>query len=143
MWKFTHSIDCPVNRALAWQFWSNIENWTKVDSSLESISLDKPFVAGAKGTTKPAGQPPAEWRLAAVEEGKSATIEIQVPGAVLKFIWTFEDAANGGTTLIQEVTLEGEQAANYLEGVKELERGIPLGMQKLVDAIVKAAASEN
>jgi hypothetical protein len=38
--------------------------------------------------------------------------------------------------------LTEERAADYEEGMKALEKGIPLGMEKLAGAMVKAAKAE-
>ena len=41
--------------------------------------------------------------------------------------------------MTQKITLEGERAAEYEEGMKLLEKGVPSGMEKLVEAMLKAA----
>ena len=137
-WEFAYSIECPLNRAFAWQFWSHVENWL-FDVSVESVVLDGPFAAGTTGTTKPRGGDPLNWQLIEVEAGRRAVIAITLPGAVVKFHWRFEDLPNDATRISQQVTLEGESAADYLAGAAELEKGIPEGMRKLCEEIIKAA----
>jgi hypothetical protein len=44
--------------------------------------------------------------------------------------------------MTQKVTIEGDGAADYEEGMKVLEKSIPLGMEKLVEAIAKAAEGD-
>ncbi|HEV2704756.1 MAG TPA: SRPBCC family protein [Pyrinomonadaceae bacterium] len=142
-YEFEHAIECPVSRELAWRFWSHVENWAAVDSTVESVKLDGPFAGGTKGTTKPRGSSPNEWELLEVENGKRAVIGLSVPGAVLKFLWEFENEASGSGTLIrQRVILEGERADNYAAGMKELEAAIPEGMQNLVRGILRAAQED-
>ena len=131
-------MECPLGRDQAWKFWSNVDNWAKVDPAVEWTKLDGPFSAGTRGTTKPRGSEPNHWVITDVEEGKSATIEISIPGALVRFRWLLEDTESGGSRLTQTASLEGESAAQYESAVKDLEAGIPAGMLKLVDAIVRS-----
>ncbi|HYY58570.1 MAG TPA: SRPBCC family protein [Pyrinomonadaceae bacterium] len=141
-YEFEHSIECPVSRDFAWQFWSNVENWAAVDPAVESVELSGPFVAGTKGTTKPRGLAPTEWELIEAQDGRRAVIGLAVPGAVLRFLWTFEDTACGGTLITQRVTLGGERAGDYAAGMKELEKGVPEGMRSLAQGIIRAAGGD-
>jgi Polyketide cyclase / dehydrase and lipid transport len=136
-WAFEHTVECPVNRASAWQFWSKPENWL-FDPSVESITFDGTFTAGTRGTTKPRGSDPINWQLIEVEDGHRALIEINLPGAVVHFRWQFEEMPNTATRITQRVTLEGERSADYTAGTAELEKGIPAGMRQLSEEIVKA-----
>jgi hypothetical protein len=138
MKEFKHSIDCQVGRDFAWKFWTNVDNWAVVDPAVEWAKLEGPFVTGTKGRTKPRGADPNEWKLAEVEEGTMAVIEIAAPGAIVKFHWSFADIPGGGARMTQKVTIEGERAAEYEEGMKLLEKGIPAGMEKLVEAMLNA-----
>ena len=137
--EFKYTVTCPVPRAFAWKFWSDVKNWAVVDPAVEWVKLDGDFVTGTIGRTKPVGQEPNEWRLAQVKDGTRAIIEIQAPGAVLQFIWTFCEITPEETRIEQKVVLQGEQAAAYTEGMKELEQGIPAGMEKLKTAILEEA----
>lgn len=134
-YEFTHAVECPVPSDFAWRFWTNVENWPVVDSSAEAVTLDGPFAAGTRGSTKPRGLPPTEWELTEVEEGRRAVIAITLPGAVFSFEWLFEDAAGGGTRMTQRVTLEGERAAEYAGALPEFAAGIPAGMRSLAAAM--------
>lgn len=138
-YEFEHSVECPAAREFAWGFWSDLRNWTSVDPALESVTVDGPFAAGARGETRPRGQAPVSWRLAEVSEGRGATFEVAVPGAALRFAWTFEEAAAGGTRVTQRVTLGGDRAGEHLGGMKMLEQGIPVGMRRLAEAIANEA----
>ncbi|MGH9834184.1 MAG: hypothetical protein ACREBD_29945 [Blastocatellia bacterium] len=136
--EFEHSVECQVSRDFAWRFWTNVANWT-FDTSVESVTLDGPFAAGAKGVTKPRGQEPVEWRLTEVQDRSGAVIEVALPGVTVRFRWRFEDAADGGVRMTQRATLEGERAADYAEAMSQLEWGIPQGMQKMAEVITQAA----
>jgi hypothetical protein len=142
-WSFEHTIECAVGRAFAWRFWTDVANWPVVDSSVEAVRLDGPFVAGAKGITKPRGMPEIEWQVTEVETGSSARIEIPAPGAVLKCFWAFEDAASGGSRITERVYMEGEKAADYVAMLgQELERGIPQAMSRLAEEMTRAAREQ-
>ena len=144
MWKCEHSVECRVGRDFAWQFWTNVDNWAVVDPGVDSVELDGPFAVGSRGATKIGDQPPIEWQITEVEDGKRALIEIVVPGAVAKFLWMFADAAGGNTRITQQVSIEGEQTDQYYAENfgKEMENGMPAGMQRLADAI-EAANNKN
>ena len=140
MWSFECSVDTPVSRAFAWQFWTNVANWAAVDVSVEAVQLNGPFAAGTSGTTKPRGQDLIEWHIREVTDGHRAVIEIPAPGAVLKCVWLFADAPNGGTLITQLASLEGEQAVIYESTVgQQLEMGIPQAMGRLIEEMARAA----
>lgn len=139
-WTFEYSVECQASRDFAWQFWTDVANWAVVDPAVESATLDGPFVAGAKGVTKPHNSPPVAWRITEVRERRHAGIEIPAPGAVLKCLWTFDDSAGGGTLITQRMSLDGEQAGEYAAGIGPgMEKGMPEGMRKLAEAISRAS----
>ena len=143
MWKFEHSVECQVRRDFAWQFWTNVDNWTAVDPSVESVKLNGSFAAGTRGTTKPRDLGPIDWQLAEVQDRSSAVIEIRTPGAILRFLWRFEDSTSGGTRITQQVRIEGEQADDYVGRMgPELQKGIPQGMRKLAEEMIRAAGEQ-
>lgn len=143
MWSFRHYVEGPVSKDFAWQFWTNVDNWARVDSSIEWARLEGPFTKGTAGTTGPRGSEPTRWLIADVEDGRSATIEIAAPGAILRCAWVFEETDSGGTRITQEASLEGERAEQYLEAVKGLEEGIPAGMQKLMKGMERSSAGSD
>jgi hypothetical protein len=134
-WSFEHSAETAATPQQAWSFWTNVENWAVVDSSVEWVRLDGPFLTGTKGTTKPQHQEAIAWHIADVDEGRSAIIEVEIDGAVMRFIWRFEELAGKGTRLTQTAELAGDDAEKYKDAMTEFEFGIPLGMAKLADAI--------
>ena len=137
--EFEHAVTCPVHRGFAWSFWTDVDNWAVVDPAVEWVKLEGPFAAGTKGRTKSVGMDVNEWTISEVDEGERAVIRIQAPGAVVSFEWVFADTPEGGTKIVQKVKLEGERAGDYAEGMRQLEQGIPVGMEKLVRAITRAA----
>lgn len=138
-WSFEHAVECPVRTEFVWDFWTEVSNWI-LDVDIESVKLDGPFASGAKGVTLSRSSGPIEWQLADVEPGRSATMEIVLPGAVGRFRWTFE-AVGPGTRIVQRVTIEGPHAHDFVHAMApSLENGIPLGMEKLCRKIVDAAS---
>ena len=136
---FQHSVISPVKREVAWRFWSNVENWARVDPGVEFVKLDGPFAAGTKGTTKPVGQGPTEWQLIEVDPERRATIDITLPGAVVRFQWVFAETSDGGTRMTQTISVTGERAEEYRQGMTGLEENVPAGMQRIADAITSSA----
>jgi hypothetical protein len=143
IWEFEHSVTCQLRRDFAWQFWADFANWPAIDPSVEAVTLDGPFAAGTKGTTKTRDRGPIEWHLLEVSEGESATIEIPAPGAALRCFWKFEDLANGETRITQQVNLVGEKAGEYATTIgQQLEQSIPQAMRNLLEAMHKAAGEQ-
>jgi hypothetical protein len=142
MWSFEHSVECKADKTFAWQFWTNVANWPVVDPAVEAVTLDGAFVTGSQGTTRPVNMEPVNWRLAEVEDGESAVVEIAAPGAIAKFHWIFADAGGGTIRITQQASIEGEGADDYAEFGRGLEIGIPPGMQCLADAIAQAAKQQ-
>jgi hypothetical protein len=139
-WNFEHSVECQADRNLAWYFWTNVSNWAIVDPSVEFASLDGPFQSGAKGTTKPRGGEPIQWRLEDVQEGRGAVVIVPVAGAALRCAWIFEDSATRRTRITQRAMIEGAKADDYVATVAPgLAKGIPQGMKKLAETIEQLA----
>src|SRR5690348_9716243 len=101
-WTFEHSADCAVSVEFAWQFWTNVQNWT-LDSDVESVELSGPFAEGTSGATISRSSGLIEWRIAEIGDGR-AVIEFPLAGAVGRCVWTFEDLA-GHTRMTQCWTL--------------------------------------
>jgi hypothetical protein len=136
-WMFERSIDCAVTAEFAWRFWTNVSNWV-LDADIESVEINGPFSAGARGFTNSKSSGRVEWRIVEVEAGK-AVIEFPLSGAVGRFVWTFEDIG-GHTRITQRCTLDGEQAYTYAKSIgPSLEAGIPAGMRKLCETMENAA----
>jgi len=67
---------------------------------------------------------------------------MQLPGAILRFHWQFDELSGEGTRLTQRLTLEGQQAMSLIEHVSIFERTLPDGMNKIAAAISKAHVDE-
>ena len=139
-WTFEHSVDCKVSAQFAWDFWTNVNNWT-LDPDVESVVIDGPFQAGTRGFTNSKTSGNIQWRIIEVCAG-NAVIEFPLSGAVGRLAWTFEDVG-GSTKITQRCTLQGEQAYAYAKAVAaSLEAGVPAGMKRLCTAMEHATAME-
>lgn len=137
-WVFEHAIESGVSVQFAWNFWTNVRNWL-LDADVVSIEIDGEFAAGTNGVTHSKSSGKINWRIIEVVEPRKAVLEIPAPGAVARFVWTFEDV-EGRTRITQQVSLSGEQAAMYADTVgRGLQAGIPSGMLRLCEAMQAAA----
>ena len=136
-WTFEHSITGGVSAEFAWNFWTNVANWA-LDADVETVEIDGPFAAGARGVTNSKSSGRIEWRIAEAGIGR-AVIEFPLAGAVARFVWSFEDGGKT-TTITQRCTIQGEQAHSFASAFgATLEAGIPTGMSKLCAAMESAA----
>ena len=132
-----HSVDCGVPVEFAWKFWTDVSNW-RLDPDVESVQIDGPFAAGARGVTNSKSSGRVEWRIAEAQNLR-AVIEFPLPNAAGRFLWTFEEVG-GHTRMTQRCTFEGAEAERYVTLIGPgLRDGIPAGMQKLCGAIERAA----
>ena len=142
-WSFKHSAEVKVNREYAWNFRTSVENWV-LDPAIEWVTLDGPFQAGVKGTTKTIGSELVRWEIVSVDAGEGAVIEIPMPGAVARFSWSFEELANDCTRITQEITLIGERANSYAGQMDAgFEQGIKEGMDRLCAEMEQSMADGN
>ena len=83
------------------------------------------------------------WRLAEVEPPERAVYEMELPGAVVHFNWTYEELTDGRTRLSQHIVLEGPGAEAYVPFMEEHFVGnIPKGMEKLAGEIARHVADQ-
>lgn len=137
IWAFEHSVQCPVPREFAWDYWTDVSNWT-LDSDVDFVELEGAFAPGVRGVTQSKTSGRVEWQIAEVAPPGRAVIEFAAPGAVARFVWTFTQMEDG-TRMTQRFSLAGEQAQNYVEAVGVgMKAGIPQGMEKLCQAMVAA-----
>ena len=137
VWQFEYAIECNATRHFAWDYWTNISNWN--DPPAE-IQLDGPFAPGSRFITKLPGQEPLHSVIRSVTPQREATIDMQLPGAILSFRWWFEDLSGGERTkLTQLLTLSGKAAQEFVGQIVIFEETVPQGMKRLAAAISDAA----
>lgn len=135
-WKFEHSVECNAKKSFAWQFWTDVANWERLEGkAVEWIRLEGDFTLGASGVTKVPGQDPYHWNIAQFEPQHSATIEMPLDGAVLLNVMKMESIDPQRTKITQQLSLSGVNAANYAEGTQMFETSVPQGLAKLAKTI--------
>jgi hypothetical protein len=139
-WIFEHTIECGVSVQFAWNFWTNVSNW-KLDTDVDSIELQGEFAVGSRGVTNSKSSGRIEWQITELVQERRVVLEFPAPGAVARFVWTFE-GVDGRARITQRASLCGEQMAKYAESIgPALQLGIPEGMRKLCEAMEAAARS--
>ena len=135
--RLAQSVVIDASRAFAWSYMTAVTNW---DDPPARFALDGPFAAGAQGTTLMPDQSPVQWRISAVEAGRSYTIETALAGATLSFVWSFEALSDRRTRLTQQIVLTGENAPAYVGQVASgFGANLESGMTKLATTIATAA----
>ena len=133
-WEFQVSVDCKASRHFAWSYWTNIANW---DDPPATFHLDGPFNVGARLTTILPGQT-LQSVIRDLKADREATIDLQLPGAILSFHWKFEDISEQGTRMTHRLVLSGKNAKTFVAQASVLEQTAPQGMVKLAAAIERA-----
>lgn len=130
-WVFQHSVECKASLESAWKYWTDIANW---DDPPARFELDGPFEAGSRLTTILPGQT-LHSVIRDVRAGRDATIEMQLPDAIVSFQWSFEELNKDSVQITQRITLAGRNAKSFVAEASVLERTAPDGMKKLAAAI--------
>jgi hypothetical protein len=143
-WELKHSVVANANRQTVWEFVSDINNLARIEGdAVESITLDGPYQAGTKGTTKMRGQEPIHWRLIEVEPPGRAVTELELTQAVMRFTWVYEELPDNRTRMSQHVVLEGPGAEAYVPFMEEHFAGnIPKGMERLAEEVARYAVRQ-
>jgi hypothetical protein len=136
-WEFQCSVEAGVHADFAWKFWTNIANWRELEPGVEFES-DGPFAPGTRGRTKMPGQEPRSWLIREVDDGRSWTQEMPLPGASFLINMQFDELVEGRTRITQRLWLEGEGAEAFLDGVRLFETTTPDGLKRIAAAIEKA-----
>jgi hypothetical protein len=133
-WEFRYSIECNATRRFAWKFWTDIANW---DDPPAKFHLDGPFDIGTRLTTTLPGQ---VWHsfIRDLKPEREATIEMQLPDAILSFNWKFEELSADRIRITQRLVLSGANAISFLAQARTMEASVPDGMKKVVAAIERA-----
>jgi uncharacterized protein YndB with AHSA1/START domain len=136
-WELKHSVIANAHRQTVWEFVSNIDNLARVEGdAVESMTLDGPFQAGTRGTTKMRGQEPTHWRLVEVQPPERAVFEMELIEAVVRFAWTYEELTDGRTRLSQHIVLQGPGAEAYVSVMDEhFAPNVGKGMEKIAEEI--------
>ena len=139
-WECQRSVEADVPASFAWTYMTNVSNWS--DPPAE-FSLDGPFAAGSRGTTRMPGQVPNRWLIRDIDPGRAYTIENAVAGGVLLlFHWRFDELSDRRTRMTQRIELYGENAAGYVEQIRAgFEPNLEPGMRRIAESMARAASS--
>jgi hypothetical protein len=127
-----HSVEVDVSRDFAWNYWTDIRNWSDPPAT---FALDGPFAPGSRGTTTIPGQEPLSWTLGPIEPGTSGTVQMPLDRAMISFRWAFEPIAEERTRITQRVEVTGENPASYSAALEIFRSNLPPGMQRIADAM--------
>lgn len=129
-----HTVEVAVETAFAWAFWTNVSNW---DDPPASFTLHGPFAAGTTGTTVLPGAEPLAWTIRDAHE-RSATIEMTLDDALIRFAWTFATVGPAHTAITQRITLSGYNRAAYVAAARAGLSSIDAGMARLAEGMLRA-----
>ena len=135
--QLQHTVVAKTSRPIAWQFWTNVDNWSLVEGGDIDFTLDGPFQTGTKGITEVPGEEPRHWKLVKVQNPERAVIEIALPGAVMRFAFRFEALPNDQTCLSQHITLEGPQSGEYSAVMEAFAKNLGPSMERLADEMAR------
>lgn len=133
-WEFQYSIECNATQQFAWRFWTDIANWNDPPAKFD---LDGPFEIGARLTTTLPGETLYSV-IRDLQPEREATIEMQLPDAILLFHWKFEKLTEDRTRITQGLVLSGANAKSFVAQATAMEGSVPHGMKKVAAAIEKA-----
>ena len=133
-WEFFHSVECNAPREFCWNYWTDIANW---DDPPATFHLEGLFADGSRITTQLPGQT-LHSVIRDVEEGRAATIELELPNAVFCFHWRFDDLEGERTRISQRLVLSGEDAELFVDQARVMGQTAPDGVKKLVEAMERA-----
>ena len=140
IWTCQQSVDVDVPVAFAWQFMTDVRNWS--DPPAE-FALDGPFAAGTRGTTKMPGQPANSWMIRDIDPGRAYTIEADsfFENASLIVQWRFDPLTDLRTRLTQRLQLCGGNAARYVDNIRAaFEPNLEPGMQRIARMMIERSA---
>ena len=141
VWTCQQSVDVDVPVTFAWEFMTDIHNWSDPPAA---FALDGPFAPGTRGTTTMPGQPANSWMIGDVDPGRGYTIVGALDdNAAFLSHWRFDAISDGCTRLTQRLELSGETAPRYVDDIRAaFEPNLEPGMQRIGRMMVERAARD-
>lgn len=141
VWACERSVDVDVPASCAWQFMTDVRNWS--DPPAE-FTLQGPFAAGTRGTTRMPGQPDRDWTIHVVTPGRAYAIHGSLAAdAFVLFHWQFDALSEHRTRLTQRLELCGENAAAYVSDIQSaFEPNLEAGMRRIAEMMMTRAAQD-
>lgn len=140
-WECQRSVDVEVAVSFAWSYMTDVGNWN--DPPAE-FTIEGPFAAGTRGTTRMPGQPANSWTVHDVDPGRGYTIRGAFSeDAFLLCHWRFDPLSEHSTRLTQRLELCGENAASYVSDIRSaFEPHLEPGMRRIALLMTQAARGE-
>jgi Polyketide cyclase / dehydrase and lipid transport len=137
-WECQRSVDVEVPVSFAWGYMTDVRNWN--DPPAE-FTIEGPFAAGTRGTTRMPGQPANSWTIHEVDPGRGYTIHgAPAADASLFCHWRFDPLSADTTRLTQRLALCGENAASYVSDIRSaFEPHLEPGMRRIAQLMTEAA----
>ncbi len=138
VWACERSVDVDVPVSFAWQFMTDVRNWS--DPPAE-FALEGAFAEGTRGTTRMPGQAATSWTIRSVDAGRAYTIDASasLETASLLFHWRFDSVTAQRTRLTQRLELSGENALAYIDAIRSaFEPNLEPGMRRIAVMMVRA-----
>jgi hypothetical protein len=141
VWACQRSVDVDVPVLFAWQYMTDVANWS--DPPAE-FTLEGPFAAGTRGTTRMPGQPDRDWTIQDVTPGRAYTVHARLADqAFILFHWHFDRLPDHRTRLTQRLELCGEHAAAHISDIQSaFEPHLEPGMQRIARLMMSRAADD-
>jgi uncharacterized protein YndB with AHSA1/START domain len=137
-WELKHSVITAADRQTVWAFYSNVNNWRRIEGDSTEFELDGPFQTGTRVTSRMRGQEPRHSTLVDVEPPARVVIQMDLNDAVLRFTWTFEGLPDRRTRLTQHIVLDGPGADAYVPIIDEsFSANIEQGMERLAEEMAR------
>lgn len=134
MFRYQHSLDASATPEAIYALYSDVSTWPAWDAAIAAMTLDGPFVAGAKGTLSLVDGPTLPFTLMAVTPGRGFADETPLPGGAIRFEHLLEPLADGGTRITHRVVIDGPAA-------DELGPRLTAGIPRTVAALAVLAAA--
>lgn len=141
VWACERSVDVDVPVAFAWQFMTDVANWS--DPPAE-FTLEGPFAPGSQGTTRMPGQADRDWTIQDVTPGHAYTVHAWLAeGVFILFHWLVDPLTDQRTRLTQRMELRGENAAAFINDIQSaFEPHLEAGMQRIGRLMMSRAGQD-
>jgi len=119
LWQKTESVEVTAEPAFAFKYLASIENMS-ADPGIDRVKTDGQYRdrPGMRGRTYLKDGGHADWIVTDVEPDRLIVIDLELPGACLRFELRFDSRIAGGTTFTQRVSLFGLNATEFLHDVE-------------------------
>ena len=132
MFNFTFSVKGNIQLEKAWQLYSNVLEWQKWDSDIESVILEGDFVTDNAGIIKMKNGQALPFTLKDVFELQSFTNVSHLEEITIEFGHFIQTDNNSNSTITHTVTISGGNK-KQMEGMG---KGITANIQKSMEQLL-------